>query len=134
MTREQKDLLLKAEDSLKAARLLAKRGLHDFAVSRAYYTMFYVAEALLLTEGLSFSKHSAVISSFGQHFAKTGRVPLEFHRYLVDGQVLRHIGDYDSKPKMSQSDASKQIKRAEKFLIISQQIMGTFTDKPPKGK
>ena len=134
MTPEQKDLLLKAEDSLKAARLLAKRGFHDFAVSRAYYTMFYVAEALLLTEGLSFSKHSAVISSFGQHFAKTGRVPLEFHRYLVDGQVLRHIGDYDSKPKMSQSDASKQIKRAKKFLDIAQQILSPFTDKPPKGK
>jgi uncharacterized protein (UPF0332 family) len=39
MTPEQKDLLLKAEDSLKAARLLAKRGFHDFAVSRAYYTL-----------------------------------------------------------------------------------------------
>ena len=34
--------------------------------------MFSYAEALLLTKGLSFSKHSAVIENFGKHFIKTG--------------------------------------------------------------
>jgi uncharacterized protein (UPF0332 family) len=53
MTREQAVLMKKAYDSLRGAKLLARDGLHDFAASRAYYTMFYVAEALLLGEGLS---------------------------------------------------------------------------------
>jgi uncharacterized protein (UPF0332 family) len=44
--------------------------------------MFYVAQAFLLGDGLAFSKHSAVISAFGQHFTKTGRAPADFHRYL----------------------------------------------------
>lgn len=39
------------------------QGFYDFAVSRAYYTMFYVAEALLDQEGLSFSSHAAIISA-----------------------------------------------------------------------
>jgi uncharacterized protein (UPF0332 family) len=30
------------------------------------FTSFYVAEALLLAEGLSFSKHTAVIAAFGE--------------------------------------------------------------------
>lgn len=72
MIPEQAALLRKAQDSLRAARLLADQQLYDFAVSRAYYAMFYVAQAFLLGEGLSFSKHSAVIAAFGQQFAKTG--------------------------------------------------------------
>lgn len=48
MTPDQAALLRKAHSSLQAAKLLAGEKLFDFAVSRAYYTMFYVAEALLL--------------------------------------------------------------------------------------
>jgi uncharacterized protein (UPF0332 family) len=93
MTREQAALLKKAYDSLRGAKLLARDGLHDFAASRAYYTMFYVAEALLLGEELSFSKHTAVIAAFGRRFARTGVVPAEFHWkrqivYLLD-EVLQ---------------------------------------------
>jgi uncharacterized protein (UPF0332 family) len=61
---EQIALLRKAAESLRAAELLATNELFDFAASRAYYTMFYVAEAFLLNEGLTFSSHAAVISAF----------------------------------------------------------------------
>src|SRR5213594_1430495 len=61
MTAEQAALLEKAKSSLDASVLLLERDFYDFAASRAYYVMFYVAEAILLGEGLTFSKHSAVI-------------------------------------------------------------------------
>jgi uncharacterized protein len=51
MRPEQADLLVKAQQSLEAARVMEERGYHDFAASRAYYTMFYLAEALLLGLG-----------------------------------------------------------------------------------
>jgi uncharacterized protein (UPF0332 family) len=70
MTSEQEALLRKAYSSLAAARLLANQKYYDFSISRAYYAMFYVAQAFLSGEGLSFSKHSAVIAAFGQHFCK----------------------------------------------------------------
>lgn len=54
MTPEQKHLIEKAERSLLAAQQLVHQKFHEFAVSRAYYAMFYVAEALLDQEGLSF--------------------------------------------------------------------------------
>ncbi len=44
MTPDQAALLHKAHSSLRAAHLLAGEKLFDFAVSRAYYTMFYVAK------------------------------------------------------------------------------------------
>ena len=93
MTPEQAALLRKAQATYQGAWLLADHGLYDAAVSRAYYAMFYIAEAFLLGDGLTFPKHSAVIGAFGHRFANTGRVPVELHRYLIDGQDSRNKGD-----------------------------------------
>jgi uncharacterized protein (UPF0332 family) len=82
-------LLAKSARSLAAAIELNRTGFPEFAVSRAYYSMFYVAEAFLINEGLSYSSHAAVIAAFGRLFAKTGRVPVTFHRYLIDTQDQR---------------------------------------------
>jgi uncharacterized protein (UPF0332 family) len=43
VTLEQKALLNKAERSIRAAQKLIEQGFYDFAVSRFYYAMFYVA-------------------------------------------------------------------------------------------
>ena len=46
MSREEiASLLAKARRSVKAAERLLQAGDYDFAVSRAYYGMFYVAQA-----------------------------------------------------------------------------------------
>lgn len=132
MTAEQASLLQKAQKSLQAARLLADQGFYDFAVSRAYYAMFYIAEAFLLGEGLAFSKHSAVISAFGERFAKSGRVPQEFHRYLIEGESSRNVGDYDIKPGFSESEAAEQIEHTEKFLELAKYQIGSFSDQEEK--
>ncbi len=131
MNNQQAGLLLKAQDSLRAAEILADQGFYDFAVSRAYYTMFYVAEAILLGEDLSFSSHSAVISAFGQLFTKTGKAPEMFHRYLIDGHDSRIVGDYDAGPGLSQHQAVEQIERAEQFLELAERLIGPI---PPGDK
>lgn len=123
MTSEQQALVEKAKESLAAARLLHANRQYGFAAARAYYTMFYLAEAFLLGEGLTFSKHSAVHAAFGQRFAKTGRVPAEFHRYLQRGQETRHQADYGTAP-VSESESAEQIARAEKFLALAQKMLG----------
>jgi len=92
------------------------QGFYDFAVSRAYYAMFYAAQTLLLKDNLSFSKHSATISAFGKHFAKSGRVPVEYHRYLIEAQTSRNIGDYDIHSDLTADDASVHIDRAQQFI------------------
>lgn len=86
--------------------------------------MFYVAQAFLSGEGLSFSKHSAVIAAFGQHFAKTGRVPAEYHRYLIESEQLRNVGDYDVHTGLTENDATNQLNRAEDFLSLAEQFIG----------
>ena len=93
--KEIRALIIKAERSLRAAKSLLNFGDYDFAVSRAYYTMFYCAEALLLTKNLRFPKHSAVIAYFGKEFVKEGLMPGDLHKYLIKGFRERQKGDYE---------------------------------------
>ncbi len=128
MKPEQIALLRKAGESLRAADLLATNELLDFAASRAYYTMFYVAEAFLLNEGLTFSSHAAVISAFGRDFARTGLVPVEFHRYLIDAQDLRNQGDYDIDSAITEDEANELIGKAKQFLELAERLLGDLPD------
>jgi uncharacterized protein (UPF0332 family) len=125
---DPKALLAKARDSLAAAEVLAQQGFHEFSASRAYYAMFYVARALLRTEGLSYSRHAAVIAAFGQHFAKTERVPRHFHRYLIDAQDTRTAADYDTVTDLSAQSSAEQIQRAHEFIALGEQMLGSMTD------
>ncbi len=124
MTEDQLELLIRARESAAAAELLLENGYPGFAASRAYYAMFYLAEAFLEGEGLSFSKHSAVIAAFGQHFASTGKVPADFHRFLINAQELRFSGDYGVGNEVSVVQAQEQIERARQFLELAERLMG----------
>lgn len=114
--REIRELLRKGRESLEAAKLLLQQGYYDFAASRGYYAMFYAAEAALLSMGLSFSKHSAVVAAFGQQLAAPGKLPAHFHRYLLDAFDLRMIGDYDAPGAVGESRARRVLGWAEEFL------------------
>ncbi|MGD2158520.1 MAG: HEPN domain-containing protein [Anaerolineales bacterium] len=116
MTPEIKALLEKAHQSQLAAESLKEEGYLDFAASRAYYAMFYAAQALLLSRGLSFSSHTAVIAAFGKEFAKTGDMDTKFHRWLIDAQDLRISGDYDIDSSISEAQVRKLLEWTQEFL------------------
>ena len=124
MNPEVADLLVQAQDSLDAAKLLHQSGYHGFAASRAYYAMFYVAEDFLLDIGLSFGKHSAVIAAFGKHFVKTGLTPAEVHRHLIRGLQVRHAGDYGRARSVTPEEEALQIDLAQQFVSLAAQHLG----------
>jgi uncharacterized protein (UPF0332 family) len=123
MTDDQTALVTKATDSVRAAEMLARDGYYGFAVSRAYYAMFYIAEAMLLEHELRFTSHAGVISAFGQHFSKTQKVPSEFHRYLLAAQDGRAEGDYDIHPKLTAEDAALTISHAYEFIQFAERLL-----------
>jgi uncharacterized protein (UPF0332 family) len=60
-----KQLLARAADVLEAAEILLTNGKAEIAAGRAYYAMFYVAEALLNEKGFQFGKHGNVLAADG---------------------------------------------------------------------
>jgi uncharacterized protein (UPF0332 family) len=116
-------LLAKAARSRRAAALLGEQDYLDFAASRAYYALFYVAEALLLAEGLSFSSHAALIAGFGQTFAKTQQLSPRFHRYLIDAQDIRNLGDYGVGTGVSRAQVAELLAWVDEFLAAAQAFL-----------
>ena len=84
MKEYSRKLLDKAVDAIEAAEVLVDNGKTDIGAGRAYYAMFYVAEALLSEKELQFGKHSAVHAAYGEHFAKTKVLDPKYHRWLLD--------------------------------------------------
>jgi len=116
MKQDIQALVNKAKESLGATRILIRDGYYDFAASRAYYAMFYIAEAMLMQIGQSYNKHSAVISAFGREYVKTGKMDLKFHRWLIDAQDFRNIGDYGIEAHISEDDANSVYEWANEFI------------------
>jgi uncharacterized protein (UPF0332 family) len=128
VTPEQAALLRKAARSVRLARRLLDEGEVETVVSLAYYAMFYVAEAFLLGDGLAFSKHGAVIGAFGQHFAKTDRVPTRTHRDLMHAFEGRIAADYEAPSGLVHEDAACQVSHAEDFLALAEQMLGPIPE------
>lgn len=113
---EIKELIEKSTRRLESAKDEFTKENYDFAVSHAYYAMFYCAEALLLTKNLRFSKHSGVHSAFGEYFAKTKEIEPHLHRMLLDAFDSRSNGDYEYMIEISREEAEEVLKNAEYFV------------------
>lgn len=123
MTLQQEGLLRKAARRIRSARVLVAEGDYDSAVSRAYYAMFYVAEVLLLSKGLAYSKHSAVIAAFGKEFVKEGVLPVELHAHLREASDARNVADYQADSDLTEEATMMHISRAERFVSVGEEIL-----------
>jgi len=92
--KEIRDFIDKAEKFLRTAEHSLDIKDYDSCVSRCYYAMFFMAEAVLLTKGLSAYSHKGVISLFGEHFVKTEIFDRNLGKALNDAFDKRLVGDY----------------------------------------
>ena len=102
---EIKDFIIKAEKFLETANLTLNSGDYDTCVSRCYYSMFIITEAVLLTKDLKASSHKGVISLFGEHFVKPGIFNKKYGKDLNDAFDKRLIGDYGVGFSSTEEDA-----------------------------
>ncbi|WP_297516618.1 HEPN domain-containing protein [Thermococcus sp.] len=105
-----------AEEELSSAQLLLENGRLRDAISRAYYSMFHAAKALLLMKGINPKKHSGVVRMFGLHFVDEGFIEKVYAKYLTSAFTLRSRADYDVYYAPSQEEAEGVVENAERFL------------------
>ena len=111
-----KPLIEKAKKFINSAKVLFNIGDFDSTVSRTYYAMHHIAEAVLFTKNLKIKTHRGLISTFGQIFVKTNIFPKEIGRQLRDTFDKRLIGDYEYAIEIKKEDAEKVLKTGEDFI------------------
>ncbi len=98
-------------------------GFYGSAINRAYYAIFYAANALLATQGITHSKHSGVIAAFRQHFVKPGLIEVEYSR--IYGRLMdnRHVSDYEVQLPIDAQVAEDNLHDARRFVERIEQIL-----------
>lgn len=110
------DLIEKAEKFLSTAEHALNTGDYDSCVSRCYYAMFFMAEAVLLTKSLTASSHKGVISLFGEHFVKTKILERNLGKALNDAYDKRLVGDYGVGFTVTKEQAKDLLETARNFV------------------
>lgn len=111
MTEAARDLLQRADAALRAAESLTRSEQHDIAVGRAYYVMYYCAQALLGGDAGRFKKHAGVHAAFGERFARTGRLDPKYHRWLLAAYQKQLYAEV-----LRRADAVEAVAQARDFL------------------
>jgi len=101
--------------SRQEAKRLLEEGFYEGSISRAYYSMFDLAQAVLATKDISPRKHFAVILAFGEHFSKPGLVATGLHHKLRDAYEARQTADYEYDTLKTKDEADAVLKDAEEF-------------------
>jgi uncharacterized protein (UPF0332 family) len=121
-------LLRKSQKYLRSAAVLFELEDFDSCASRAYFAMFYVAQALLLNETEAFSSKQGIRSAFTRQFVERG--PLPDHAGVVFDRAseLREVGDYAHGDAVSRRDAEHILAESEAFVnSITNLIEGKLT-------
>lgn len=125
LTEETEAYLTKARHALEVAERLLAGGDFADAAGKAYYAMFYAAQALLKTHGIDVVKHSAVASMVGRHFAKTGRLDASFHRMLLNARRVRETADYGLFEEISEPAATLTLADSRAFIAAVEGLLAT---------
>jgi len=127
MKKHTRKLLDKALDTIDGAEILFNHHKTEMAAGRAYYALFYIAEALLNEKELQFKEHGKVIGAYGKEFAKTNLLDPKFHRWLRLGFDTRLVSDYQVDSTIEAAVVSDMLNQAREFLQAAQEYLEKST-------
>ena len=105
----------KSDESLRESQLLFDEAFYDSSISRAYYAMFYLAQAMLATKDIYRKRHSGVLAAFGQEFVKTGLIAKHFSTKIQEAFDERLEADYGLEMAKTGSEAKEILKYAKEY-------------------
>jgi uncharacterized protein (UPF0332 family) len=102
--------------ALRAAEVLARKGLYEDAISRAYYATLHAAKAALFIHDVATESHAAVRRMFGLHLIRSGEIEPVWSSNLGESLDDRLAADYDASASFSSAEVSQECQRTRAFL------------------
>jgi len=116
--------LNRSDESLEEALILLKRDHVNTFVNRLYYACFYAVTALLLSKGLSSSKHSGVRALFHQNFVKNELITREMGKFYDKLFDTRQKGDYADLVYFDKKEVGSWFDEAKIFISSIKNLIG----------
>jgi len=108
--------LEKARNTLSDAKQYLQGATLESTVNRIYYALFYAVNALLITKGISSSKHSGVRALFNKEFVNKGLIEKQLGKFYADMFDTRQAGDYKDFVSFKKEDVEIWLSQAEQFV------------------
>lgn len=109
-------LLRKSQKYLRSAAVLLEMEDYDSTVSRAYFAMFYAAQALVKRRGIRLAAGQSLRDAFVAHFVETGTLPPRAAQALEEGFRMMELGDFAHTFGVSGPQAEAMLAEAEAFV------------------
>lgn len=124
---ERKDLIEyrieKSYNVLQEARDNAVLKHWNLTGNRLYYSVFYMCQALLLSEGDTTRRHAGMIHKIGLNFITTGKLDSKYGRLISRLYELRQSGDYDDKYDATEEEIMPYFERVEEVLQVLEELI-----------
>ena len=117
-------IMEKARTFLAQADEMYRQKYWDIASNRYYYACFHAVQALLIHNGLSVRTHDGLITVFGLHFVKTGKVESRLGAFLSRMEQLREKGDYNCIYTVSEDEISTMAEPAKELIEKIEELLG----------
>ena len=108
--------LEKARDAYKAAEILTGAELWSNAANRLYYALFHAVCALLIHDGHEVGTHKGAWIMLGQHYIKTGKLPLQYSQLYNQMETIRENGDYNHYYKVNPEEMVDRLRPAKEMI------------------
>lgn len=116
----------KAYQALKEARDNISMNNWNLAINRLYYSTFYMAIAVNLSNGETAKSHSGVFSLISKNYIATGVLSKEdgaLYRKLFS---MRQTGDYDDLFDWEEEDVVPLVKKTESLVNSMRKLIKTI--------
>ena len=122
--REEDKLIEKAENTLEDAK---KAFDVDMMVStvqnRIYYSIFYAAQAGLISRGIDAGSHQGVKIKIGEELIKNDLLDKKWGRLFSQQQTYREQADYQVDVDIEESDLKSYLDEAHSFIQEMKEIV-----------
>ncbi|MDE6685367.1 MAG: HEPN domain-containing protein [Duncaniella sp.] len=102
--------------AFKEAQYVAKGYFWNLTANRLYYAVFYMCEALLLSNQITTSSHAGVSRMMSLHFVRTGKLQKEEGELLGRLFRMRQTGDYDDLSDWTEDEIMPLFPKVEELI------------------
>jgi uncharacterized protein (UPF0332 family) len=115
--------IARAYEAYEDAVFLLVNKKYTIAVTRIYYGLFYMVNALALQHSFSTGKHQKLIGWFNKEFILAGKIDRKYGKILHRAYDNRMSGDYDDIISFSHDEVESMILDMKDFLIAVELIL-----------
>lgn len=117
------DEFKRAEEEIKAAKVLKENGFYFKSVVSSYYAVYHGAKAALLNKGISPKSHEGIERMFSLYYVKVNLIKTDIGRIIGRLMKLREEADYYPETSFDLKDSSEALEMAERFLETIRKVV-----------